>query len=133
MKIIHISKFLYLLLSSLQGWMFAGPRNAKGISEFATSRIPTHFVQKLETYEQFQDFVNGSSKIRVVLISDKQNSTVLYQSLSARYHLDIRFAQAHSSLTDAVSELAVKEFPKLFVFEVDAFLCDSFKHAFSLL
>lgn len=99
-------------------FIVTGPRNAKGISSYASARVPSAFVNKIESSSDFQSFVDGEPKKKAVLFTDKNDVTLLFKSLSTRYQHDVAFAQVHSSVSDITKEFKIDNYPTILIFKV---------------
>lgn len=80
--------------------------SAKHLYDFAYSNMPTSLVRKIQSLEEMQQkFLNrfGSKKGGILLLTDKDQTSALYYSLSYKYRQQLKFGEA-SALDKSIRE-----------------------------
>jgi len=103
--------------------VYQGLKKAKFIAEFATDSIVSLVVpvtsggtvpNKTINYNTFLG-VNKFPKL--VLCTDKPNTSLLFKALSLEYYGQLLFGEIFSTETDIIKSLNVSKYPTLFYFE----------------
>jgi protein disulfide-isomerase A6 len=86
--------------------------------------VPGRFItpvgQNSKKSVSFSEFKKAESKIpRVLLITDKKSTPLLFKSLSLEYFNRLSFAEARHTSEDVVKELSLDSYPSLFIFPSD--------------
>ncbi|KAL3936346.1 MAG: hypothetical protein SGBAC_008321, partial [Bacillariaceae sp.] len=80
--------------------------SAKHLYDFAYNNMPTWLVRKIHSLEEMQQkFLNrfGSKKGGILLLTDKDQTSALYYSLSYKYRQQLKFGEA-SALEKSIRE-----------------------------
>jgi len=102
---------------------YNGARSAKGIVEFALSQLHSKYITKLtaKSEEEFLDF--SSTKMgtipRVLLFTNKPQTTNLYKVLSMEYHNRMAFAEIKDKEKQLLEKYEVDTFPLLMIIKSD--------------
>ncbi|KAJ6263373.1 hypothetical protein Dda_1936 [Drechslerella dactyloides] len=93
---------------------YQGPRNAKGIVDYALDLIPNYVTRvNSKTLEDFLQKNNETAK--AILFTKKGVATPLYKALAIDFHGAITFAQVRDKETDATELFGIEKFPTLVV------------------
>jgi hypothetical protein len=91
---------------------YQGAREAAAIKQYATNIIPS--TSKRLSVKNAPDFIAGS-KPKVVLFTDKNDTPVLYKSLSTEFKAHLAFGEVQKSNKELVKQFGITAFPTLLV------------------
>eukprot|EP01023_Acetabularia_acetabulum_P024569 TRINITY_DN2369_c0_g1_i4.p1 TRINITY_DN2369_c0_g1~~TRINITY_DN2369_c0_g1_i4.p1 ORF type:complete len:749 (-),score=166.87 TRINITY_DN2369_c0_g1_i4:288-2534(-) len=95
---------------------YQGQRSAKAISDAAKAELNDLFISKISSLPDYEDFANQNQELnRVLLFTEKGESTALYKSISMRYRGRLAFAEISHKSKALVKKYHVKDFPHLLV------------------
>ena len=100
----------------------AGYRSAKAMARAIRSLLSDEHIYKMKEGETLEQASSGKHPIRVVLFTEKMESTWLYKSLSWKYHDSASFFEIPSRTNhELIEAYNIQQFPSLLVLKVFAF------------
>ncbi|CAG8568985.1 13515_t:CDS:2 [Racocetra fulgida] len=99
---------------------YTGQRTAKAIVDYAIAEIPSyvHVISndyKIRKAFTMDEFFAKETVSKVVLFTNKNQTTPLYKALSCEFHKRLIFGEVKEKESAIVEKFGIKGFPKLFV------------------
>uniref|UniRef100_A0A7S0R6G9 protein disulfide-isomerase n=1 Tax=Chlamydomonas leiostraca TaxID=1034604 RepID=A0A7S0R6G9_9CHLO len=103
------------------GELFWGTRTAKPIVDAVIGAMTDQHIRHLKTSEELAAFRGGSEVSKVVLLTEKAETTALYKALSMQLHAGLDFAQVYLPLGKEVAAALEVEgpYPALLVIKAE--------------
>lgn len=98
---------------------YTGPRTAKAIASAVTELLTDFYIVKIRSSTEFKTFIDKNQNPKVLLFTNKEDSTTLYKSLSMQLRGGLSFAEIHESVQDVVKQYDITHFPTLVVLKQD--------------
>ena len=97
----------------------AGYRSAKAMARGIRSLLSDEHIYKMKEGETLEQASSDKHPVRVVLFTEKTDSTWLYKSLSWKYHDFASFYEIHSRTNrELIEAFNIQQFPSLLVLKV---------------
>jgi hypothetical protein len=89
--------------------------SAKALHDFVIENMPTDLIQNINHVSQIHDrlLLGTKTKIAVLLLTDKYETSTLYMSLSYQYRFDFIFGESRAKNLGLSKEFGVKKYPLL--------------------
>ena len=98
-----------------EGTPLSGRTSANKLNDFAKEHFPTDQIKNINSVGQLQERLlsNEKNKPAVLLLTDKYETSAMYQSLSYQFRADFVFGESRARNLELAKHFGVKKYPTL--------------------